>query len=96
MNGSIIRRTGRPVTNPQQYVRHLVGHRMQREKQILRLVTSMVRGRSRTLSPTPIRASIRDWSPAAGGSVFAHLLDLERRGLVQRRESDGKPPEQAL
>ena len=29
---------GAPVTNPQQYVRHLMGHRMQREKQILRLV----------------------------------------------------------
>ena len=27
---------GPPVTNPQQYVRHLIGHRMQREKQILR------------------------------------------------------------
>src|SRR5213076_2025063 len=25
---------GPPVTNPQQYVRHLAGHRMQREKQI--------------------------------------------------------------
>jgi len=24
--------------------------------------------------------------PAAGGSVLAHLLDLERRGLVEQRE----------
>src|SRR5436305_15311339 len=29
---------GPAVTNPQQYVRHLVGHRLQREKQILALV----------------------------------------------------------
>ena len=29
---------GPAVTNPQQYVRHLVGHRMQREKQILSLI----------------------------------------------------------
>ena len=30
---------GAPVTNPQQYVRSLIGHRMQRERQILRLVS---------------------------------------------------------
>jgi hypothetical protein len=24
--------------------------------------------------------------PAAGGSVYAHLLDLERRGLVEQQE----------
>ena len=34
---------GPAVTNPQQYVRHLVGHRMQREKQILRLVGEKAR-----------------------------------------------------
>src|SRR5256714_2973516 len=34
---------GAPVTNPQQYVRGLIGHRMQRERQILRLVTEQAR-----------------------------------------------------
>ena len=75
---------GPPVTNPQQYVRHLLGHRMQREKQILRLVS----GRPRTIPQI-----VADAYPgldsrlvtAAGGSVFAHLLDLERRGLVERQ-----------
>ena len=40
--------------------------------------------RSPTSSPTPIPGSTRGWSTAAGGSVLAHLLDLERRGLVER------------
>ncbi len=74
---------GAPVTNPQQYVRSLIGHRMQRERQILRLVTEQAR-------PIPdIVASAYPGLdprlvPAAGGSVLAHLLDLERRGLVER------------
>jgi glyoxylase-like metal-dependent hydrolase (beta-lactamase superfamily II) len=74
---------GPAVTNPQQYVRHLVGHRMQREKQILALVRER---------PQPILQIVAAAYPgldtrlttAAGGSVLAHLLDLERRGLVGR------------
>ena len=78
---------GPAVTNPQQYVRHLLGHRMQREKQILRLV----RERRRAI-PQIVADAYPGLDPrlitAAGGSVFAHLLDLERRGLVER-QGDG-------
>ena len=74
---------GEPVTNPQQYVRHLMGHRMQRERQILKLV----RERPRTV-PDIVANAYPGLDPrlviAAGGSVLAHLLDLERRGLVHR------------
>ena len=74
---------GPAVTRPQQYVRHLVGHRMQREKQILNLVHQ---------KPRPIPEIVANAYPgldprltaAAGGSVFAHLLDLQNRGLVER------------
>jgi glyoxylase-like metal-dependent hydrolase (beta-lactamase superfamily II) len=74
---------GPAVENPQQYVRHLVGHRMQREAQILKLVGE---------KPRPIPDIVANAYPgldprlvvAAGGSVLAHLLDLERRGLVER------------
>jgi hypothetical protein len=58
---------------------------MQREKQILRLVVETAR-------PIPdIVASAYPGLdprlvPAAGGSVLAHLLDLERRGLVEQQE----------
>ena len=76
---------GPAVTNPRQYVRHLVGHRMQREKQIL----ALVRERARTISDIVANAYPGldpILIPAAGGSVFAHLLDLERRKLVQNRD----------
>ena len=73
---------GPAVTNPQQYVRHLVGHRMQRERQILELVRER---------PRPIPDIVANAYPgldprlvtAAGGSVLAHLVDLQRRGLVE-------------
>ena len=74
---------GPPVTNPGQYVRHLIGHRMQREKQILRIVGE----EPRTIAEIVERA-YPGLDPrlvaAAGGSVFAHLLDLKARGLVEQ------------
>jgi glyoxylase-like metal-dependent hydrolase (beta-lactamase superfamily II) len=72
---------GPPVTNPQQYVRGLIGHRLQREKQILRLVGEQPRD-----IPDIVAKAYPGLDPrltaAAGGSVYAHLLDLEARGLV--------------
>jgi glyoxylase-like metal-dependent hydrolase (beta-lactamase superfamily II) len=72
---------GPAVTNPQQYVRHLVGHRMQREKQIL----ALLRDNPRDI-PDIVANAYPGLDPrlvvAAGGSVLAHLLDLQRRGLV--------------
>ena len=72
---------GPPVTNPAQLLRGLIGHRLQRERQIMKLVAK----RSR-----PIPDIVADAYPgldprlltAAAGTVLAHLLDLEARGLV--------------
>ncbi|MEO6433197.1 MAG: MBL fold metallo-hydrolase [Sphingomicrobium sp.] len=76
---------GPAVTNPQQYLRGLLGHRMQREKQIVRLVAEAPRD-----VPDIVAAAYPGLDPrlvtAAGGSVLAHLLDLEARGLVERQE----------
>ncbi|MEO8617888.1 MAG: MBL fold metallo-hydrolase [Sphingomicrobium sp.] len=76
---------GPPITNPQQLLRGLIGHRMQRDRQILRLVgegyaevSAIVAAAYPGLDPRLV--------PAAGGSVTAHLMDLERRGLVQHEE----------
>jgi hypothetical protein len=56
---------------------------MQREKQIVRLVDEKAR-----LIADIVANAYPGLDPrlvaAAGGSVFAHLLDLERRGLVRR------------
>ena len=75
---------GPPVTNPQQYVRGLIGHRMQREKQIVKLVGEQPRTISDIVANAYPGLDPR-LVPAAGGSVFAHLLDLEQRGLVERK-----------
>ncbi len=77
---------GAPVTNTQQFLRGLIGHRMQREKQIIRLV-----GEGKAAIPDIVASAYPGLDPrlipAAGGSVWAHLVDLERRGIV---ESDGE------
>jgi glyoxylase-like metal-dependent hydrolase (beta-lactamase superfamily II) len=76
---------GPAVEKPQQYLRHLVGHRMQRERQILGLVREQARD-----IPAIVASAYPGLDPrltaAAGGSVFAHLLDLERRGLVEQQQ----------
>jgi glyoxylase-like metal-dependent hydrolase (beta-lactamase superfamily II) len=76
---------GPAVTNTQQYVRHLTGHRMQREKQILKLV-----GETPRAIPEIVANAYPGLDPrlvtAAGGSVLAHLVDLQRRGLVEQQE----------
>ena len=73
---------GPAVTKPGQYVRHLMGHRMQREKQILKLVGE----RPRDIFDI-VASAYQGLDPrltiAAGGSVLAHLVDLQRRGLVE-------------
>jgi glyoxylase-like metal-dependent hydrolase (beta-lactamase superfamily II) len=75
---------GPAVTKPAQLVRGLIGHRMQREKQILRLV-----GEAPREIPEIVAKAYPTLDPrltgAAGASVHAHLLDLEARGLVQQR-----------
>jgi glyoxylase-like metal-dependent hydrolase (beta-lactamase superfamily II) len=74
---------GPPVTNPKRYVRSLMIHRMQREKQILRLVEEQPRE-----IPDIVANAYPGLDPrlvnAAGGSVLAHLVDLEKRALVVR------------
>jgi glyoxylase-like metal-dependent hydrolase (beta-lactamase superfamily II) len=74
---------GPAVTRPKQYVRHLMGHRMQREQQILKLVGERARD-----IPDIVANAYPALDPrlviAAGGSVLAHLLDLAQRGLVVR------------
>lgn len=83
---------GPAVTNPQQYVRHLMGHRMQRERQIVRLV-----GERPSEIPEIVAGAYPGLDPrlvgAAAGSVLAHLTDLERRGLVVQDNKRWKLPE---
>ena len=74
---------GPAVMKPAQLLRGMLGHRMQRERQILRII-----GAQPAAIPDIVVQAYPGLDPrllvAAGGSVWAHLLDLERRGLVMR------------
>ncbi|MEO7365358.1 MAG: MBL fold metallo-hydrolase [Sphingomicrobium sp.] len=72
---------GPAIDNPRQLVRGFIGHRMQRERQIL----SLLKERARNI-PEIVGSAYPGLDPrlivAAGGSVQAHLLDLAARGMV--------------
>jgi glyoxylase-like metal-dependent hydrolase (beta-lactamase superfamily II) len=72
---------GEPVTNPQQFVRGLMGHRKQRERQILKLLGEGV-GAVSAMVPRMYKGIDARLYPAAGRSVLAHLIDLRDRGIV--------------
>jgi glyoxylase-like metal-dependent hydrolase (beta-lactamase superfamily II) len=73
---------GPAVEKPKQLVRGMIGHRRQRESQILKLlgngphaISDMVAVMYKGLDPRLLGA--------AGRSVLAHLVDLEKQGRVE-------------
>jgi glyoxylase-like metal-dependent hydrolase (beta-lactamase superfamily II) len=78
---------GPAVEDPHAHVRRLIEHRRMRERQILGRLEI-----GEGLIPAMVEAIYADLDPrlfpAAGRSVLAHLVDLERRGLV--REEGGR------
>ena len=78
---------GPAVTRPSQLVRGMIGHRLQRERQILKLVGEKARDIPDIVANAYPGLDQR-LVPAAGGSVLAHLLDLQKRGLVEAGEGE--------
>ena len=76
---------GPQVDKPRQLVRGMIGHRRQRERQILKLLGQRAQAIPELVPAMYKGVDERLW-PAAGQSVKAHLIDLERRGLVIRSE----------
>ena len=74
---------GKSVENPQRLARGMMGHRKQREKQILRLIEKGV-----SAIPDMVGEMYKGIDPrlhgAAGRSVLAHLIDLEARAVVSQ------------
>jgi len=72
---------GEAILKPQQLLRGLVGHRKQRERQILRLLKAGTHD-----IPQMVERMYAGLDPklfgAAGRSVLAHLIDLRARGLA--------------
>ncbi|USU12232.1 MBL fold metallo-hydrolase [Sphingomonadaceae bacterium OTU29THOMA1] len=76
---------GEAVENPQRLVRGMLGHRRQREGQILRLL----RQAPLHLGPMTARMYVGldpRLIPAAERSVLAHLYDLRGRGMVDEED----------
>lgn len=74
---------GPAVERPRQLVRGMIGHRRQRERQILKLLGERAHSIGELVPVMYKGIGVHLW-PAAGQSVKAHLLDLERRGTVAR------------
>lgn len=76
---------GKPVDKPRQLVRGMMGHRKQRERQILKILEER-----EAAIPDMVKKMYKGLDPrlfgAAGRSVLAHLLDLRNRDVV--REND--------
>jgi len=72
---------GPAVEKPRQLVRGMIGHRRQRERQILRLIEDGT-GRIAEMVPQMYKGVDERLWPAAGQSVLAHLIELEQRGVV--------------
>jgi len=73
---------GMEIERPQRLVRGLLGHRKQREGQILRLLGERV-GTIPQMVERMYVGLDRRLLPAAERSVLAHLIDLDRRALVR-------------
>jgi glyoxylase-like metal-dependent hydrolase (beta-lactamase superfamily II) len=76
---------GDPVERPQRFVRGMLGHRKQREGQILRLLGEQSRDIPAMVAKMYVGLDPR-LTGAAGRSVLAHLLDLRQRGIVTGAE----------
>lgn len=74
---------GPQVDRPRQLVRGMIGHRRQREQQILRLLGEGPKTIEGELVPAMYKGLDPRLAKAAGMSVMAHLIDLERRGIAK-------------
>ena len=74
---------GPPVAKPRQLVRGMIGHRKQRERQILRLLGEGPQAVMELVPAMYKGVDQRLW-PAAAQSVKAHLIELERQGRARR------------
>ncbi len=72
---------GEAIDTPQRLVRGMLGHRKQREGQILRLLRTAPQPIGRMVTQMYVGLDTR-LVPAAERSVLAHLYDLQNRGLV--------------
>jgi glyoxylase-like metal-dependent hydrolase (beta-lactamase superfamily II) len=74
---------GPAVTKPRQLVRGMIGHRRQRERQIVKLLGQAPHRVTELVAKMYKGIDERLWT-AAAQSVLAHLIELERQGRAVR------------
>ncbi len=77
---------GAVIEKPRQLVRGMIGHRRQRENQIVRLMGERARTAAEFI-PDMYKGLDERLIGAAEMSVTAHLIDLERRGLAVKEDN---------
>ena len=75
---------GPQIDNPRQLVRGMIGHRRQRENQIVRILSQDGPLTAGEFVPKMYKGLDPRLTGAAEMSVTAHLIDLERRGMIAR------------
>ena len=80
---------GEPIDNPQRLVRGMMGHRKQREGQILRFLERNGTSAIPDMVAEMYKGVDPRLHPAAGRSVLAHLIDLDGRGIAAP-QADGR------
>jgi glyoxylase-like metal-dependent hydrolase (beta-lactamase superfamily II) len=73
---------GEPVDQPRRLVRGMMGHRKQREGQIMRFLERHGTSAIPDMVSEMYKGVDPRLHPAAGRSVLAHLIDLDARGLA--------------
>jgi len=79
---------GAPITRPQEYVRQLIGHRVERENQVLACVAGGLDTIEAMVRKLYADVDVR-LHRAAGRSVLAHLLKLVGEGRIRREPAAG-------
>ena len=74
---------GDPVPNPRRLVRGMMGHRKQREGQIMRFLERNGASEIPAMVAQMYKGVDPRLHPAAGRSVLAHLIDLDGRGVAE-------------
>jgi glyoxylase-like metal-dependent hydrolase (beta-lactamase superfamily II) len=75
---------GPAIEKPKQLVRGMIGHRRQRERQIVKLLGQAPHSVTDLVPKMYAGVDKRLWS-AAGQSVLAHLIELERQSRAKRQ-----------
>lgn len=82
---------GDPVGDPHRLVRGMISHRLQRERQLLRLLDEYGSSTLEALVGWAYPALDKRLIPAAQATALAHLLDLQTRGLVREAMEQWMP-----